>query len=196
MPIKQQLRAEKAIKHTVVVLSSKSAAVEEQQKRCSEYLSCCCVNQYKGRKENVGASSAEFTPEMQRASQQGWSMIKTIIFPALPAILQDLWVYLELVISIVAFILGLVDAFPIENSQAYNYSYPVLATIGMFLALIDGFIYIFQLGSCARCIRDCRGNSTELQLSEEQGADSCISRKSEEMLLSYRETEGSFQLMV
>ena len=171
MPIKQRLRAEKAIKHTVVVLLSKSDAVEEQQKRCSEYLSCCCVDQYKGGKENVGASSAELTPEMQRASQQGWSMIKTIIFPALPAILQDLWVYLELVISIVAFILGLVDTFPIENSQAYNYSYLVLATIGMFLALIDGFIYFFQLGSCARCIHDCRGNSTELQLLEEQGAD-------------------------
>ena len=31
----------------------------------------------------------------------------------------------------------------------------------MILALIDGFIYFFQLGSCARCIRDCRGNPIE-----------------------------------
>ena len=108
-------------------------------------------------------SSTELTPEMQRASLQGWSMIKGIVFPALPRIVQDLWVYLEIVISIVAFALGLYDSFPIDQSHAYNYSYFGLATVAMILALIDGFIYFFQLGSCARCIRDCRGNSKETQ---------------------------------
>jgi hypothetical protein len=39
----------------------------------------------------------------------------------------------------------------------------------MILALIDGFIYFVQLGSCARCIRGCREKSIEPQLSEEQG---------------------------
>ena len=100
---------------------------------------------------------------MQRASLQGWNMMKSIFFPALPPIVQDLWVYLELLVSIVAFALGLLDTFPISESHAYNYFYFGLATIGMILALIDGFIYFFQLGSCARCIRDCRGNSEETQ---------------------------------
>ena len=108
------------------------------------------------------------TPEMQRASQQGWSMIKSIVFPALPAIAQDLWVYLELFISIVAFALGVLDTFPIESGQAYNYSYFGLATISMILALIDGFIYFFQYGSCARCIRDCRGNLEETQKGDQK----------------------------
>ena len=108
-------------------------------------------------------SSTELTPEMQRASLQGWTMIKGIVFPALPPIVQDLWVYLELIISIVAFALGLYDSFPIDQSHAYNYSYFGLATVAMILALMDGFIYFFQLGSCARCIRDCRGNSKETQ---------------------------------
>ena len=171
MPTKQRLRAEKAIKHTMAALPSKSTTVEKEQKNCSDYLSCCYDDQYKElkQKKNVGGSSTVLTPEMQRASQQGWSMIKTIIFPALPAIVQDLWVYLELLISVVAFILGLVDTFPIESIHTYNYSYLVLATVSMILALIDGFIYFFQLGSCARCIRDCRGNSTEHQPLEEEG---------------------------
>ena len=111
---------------------------------------------------------SELTPEMQRASQQGWSMIKSIVFPALPAIAQDLWVYLELFISIVAFALGVLDTFPIESGQAYNYSYFGLATISMILALIDGFIYFFQYGSCARCIRDCRGNLEETQKGDQK----------------------------
>ena len=167
IPVKQQQRAKKAIEHAVEKLSSKTTTVG-QQKGCKEYLNRCCYGQYTEEKEKKDTPSTELTPEMQRASQEGWNMIKTIVFPALPTIVQDLWVYLELVISVVAFVLGAVDTFPIGDSHAYNYTYFVLATISMILALIDGFIYFFQLGSCARCIRDCRGNSMEPQLLEEQ----------------------------
>ena len=143
MPIKQRQRTKKAIEHAAAKLSSKTTTVEAWQKHCREYLSCCCHDQYKQGKEKVDTPSTELTPEMQRANREGWSMIKTIIFPALPAIVQDLWVYLELVVSIVAFVLGAVGTFPIENSHAYNIAYFVLATISMILALIDGFIYFF-----------------------------------------------------
>ena len=169
MPTKQQQRAKKAVEHAVTVLSSKDG--EEKEKRgCREYMKCCYRDQYdRVKKEDVATPSTELSPEMQRASQQGWGMIKTIVFPALPPILQDIWVYLELVISIAAFILGAVDTFPIDEDHTYTTSYFMLATISMILALIDGFIYFFQLGSCARCIRDCRGKSPEPQLLEEQG---------------------------
>ena len=170
MTIKQRQRAKKAIEHAVAAALPPKDREEEEKRSCGEYLNCCYQDQYdRGKREEESTPSTELTPEMQKASQEGWSMIKTIIFPALPAIVQDLWVYLELVISIVAFVLGAVDTFPIEDSHAYNISYFVLATISMILALIDGFIYFFQLGSCARCIRDCRGNSTQPQLLEEQG---------------------------
>ena len=73
-------------------------------------MKCCFGDQYDRMKKEESTPSTDLTPEMQKASQQGWSMIKTIVFPALPPVLQDLWVYLELVISIVAFILGLLDS--------------------------------------------------------------------------------------
>ena len=162
MPTKQRQRAKKAVEDVVIALSSKD--IDEEKKGCDDYLNCCCRDQYDKVKEAAEQhSSTELTPEMQRASLQGWSMIKSIVFPALPPIVQDLWVYLELVISIVAFALGLYDSFPIDESHAYNFSYFGLATVAMILALIDGFIYFFQLGTCARCIRDCRGNSKETQ---------------------------------
>ena len=169
MPTKQRQRAKKAIENTATALASKDRE-EEEKRDCGRYLNCCYRDQYDRRKEvEVSRPSTELTPEMQRASEQGLDMIKTLIFPALPPILQDIWVYLELFISIVAFVLGAAATFPIEDSHGYNISYFVLATVSMILALIDGFIYFFQLGSCARCIRDCRGTSIEPQLLEEQG---------------------------
>ena len=82
-------------------------------------------------------------------------MVKSVIFPSLPSILQDMWVYLELFISIIAFVFGLMDIFPIEDGLAFNYTYFAFAAIAMALALIDAFIYFVQLGSCARLVRHC-----------------------------------------
>ena len=169
MPTKQRQRAKKAIDNTVTALASKEREEEEKQD-CGRYLTCCYRDQYGQRKKaKVSRPSTELTPEMQQASQQGLDMIKTLVFPALPPILQDIWVYLELFISIVAFVLGAASTFPIQDSHGYNICYFALATISMILALIDGFIYFFQLGSCARCIRDCRENYIEPQQLEEQG---------------------------
>ena len=69
---------------------------------------------------NVPVPKTEITPELQRASKQGWNMVKSVIFPSLPSILQDMWVYLELFISIIAFVFGLMDIFPIEDGLAFN----------------------------------------------------------------------------
>ena len=60
------------------------------------------------------------------------------------------------------------DIFPIEDGFAFNYSYFGLATISMILALIDGFIYFFQHGSCARGIRACKKKLREKHNKDEQ----------------------------
>ena len=158
IPKKQRKRAKKAIKHIAATLTTKEEE-EEETPGCCERLKCCrrkAREKLIEEEEEEITPSTELTPEMQKASSQGLNMIKEIIFPSLPAVLQDLWVYLELAISIIAFAFGLVDIFPIEDSFAFNYSYLTLATISLILALIDGFIYFFQLGSCARGIRSCR----------------------------------------
>ena len=156
IPRKQRQRAKKAIKH-VASLTLKDT--EEEKKGCCERLNRCHkkkdVKQVED-EDKEDAPSTEISPEMQKASDQGLSMVKSIVFPSLPAVLQDLWVYLELAISIVAFAFGLLDIFPIEDGLAFNYTYFALAAVSMILALIDAFIYFFQLGSCARGIRVCR----------------------------------------
>ena len=164
MPKKQKQRAKKAVKNTIKAIAPKPIVEGEKEEKpsCWGRLSCCrrnrrekLVEEEEEVREEV-VLSTEISPEMQKASNEGLNMVKNIVFPSLPALLQDLWVYLELIISIIAFAFGLLDIFPIEDGLAFNYSYFGLATISMILAFIDAFIYFFQLGSCARGIRACR----------------------------------------
>ncbi len=121
----------------------------------------CCDNLKHRRKSlhinDEDTPCTDITPEMEKASNQGLSMIKGIIFPSLPAVLQDAWVYLELLVSIAAFAFGMVDIFSIDsNNFAFKSSFFALATISIILAISDGFLYFFQRGSCARGVRACR----------------------------------------
>lgn len=106
--------------------------------------------------EEKELEATELSPEMEKANSEGYNMMKQIFFPSIPAVLQDIWVYLELIISIAAFAIGLLGLFPIEENAGFQYFYLILASIAMIMALIDGFIYFFQLGSCARGFRFIR----------------------------------------
>ena len=180
MPKEEKRRAKKAMKNTVKAIVAKPDTEEEQEKKpsCWERLNCCQRREKEKEDREKDTPSTEISPEMQKASNEGLNMVKSIVFPSLPAVLQDLWVYLELIISIIAFAFGLLDIFPIEDGLAFNYTYFGLATISMILALIDGFIYFFQLGSCARGIRACKkmlqekhGNDNEDEQDQEEADD-------------------------
>ena len=150
---------------------------EKETRGCCEHLKCCRRREKAEEEEEEEITpSTELSPEMQKASSQGLNMLKSIVFPSLPALLQDLWVYLELMISIVAFAFGILDIFPIEDGLAFNYTYFGLAAISMILALIDAFIYFFQLGSCARGVRACR----RMLKNRKQGEDEQEEEESEE----------------
>ena len=166
----EKRRAKKAMKNTVKAIAAKSDTEEEQEKKpsCWERLNCCQRREKEKEDREKVIPSTEISPEIQKASNKGLNMDKSIVFPSLPAVLQDLWAYLELIISIIAFAFGLLDIFPIEDGLAFNYSYFGLATISMILALIDGFIYFFQLGSCARGIRACKKKLREKHNKDEQ----------------------------
>ena len=72
----------------------------------------------------------------------------------MPALLQDLWVYLELLVSMFAFLFG-VTTFEAGtgNQRIFGILTLVLAIIGMVLSLIDGFIYISFVSTFAKLIR-------------------------------------------
>ena len=108
--------------------------------------SCICI---KSPEDNA----TKLTPQLEKASKEGWDFIKEVAFPSIPALLQDLWVYLELLITTLAFCLGVYGTFPIESNFAFQYTYFGLSVISMILALIDAYIYFVEVGSCARAYR-------------------------------------------
>ena len=93
--------------------------------------------------EDEDTPSTEITPEMQKASSQGWGMLKhNIIFPALPAVLQDVWVLLEVLILFTAFFLGVVEFSRMETFTGFDVFFFVLSLVDVDFGLfvIGGFI--------------------------------------------------------
>ena len=128
----------------------------EKEPTCLEKLFQSCSKKPKEPEEGEEEEKddTELSPQMQKAGSQGTNMLKKVFFPAMPALLQDLWVYLELIISLFAFAYGFVGySTGLGTQRTFNILYLVLAIISTILALIDGFIYIFQLGSCARLFK-------------------------------------------
>lgn len=190
IPKKQRERAITALRHHASSLILRDD--DEFAKGCCASL-VCKRNRRGTQDDNEDTPSTEIIPEMERASDQGWSMIKSIVFPSLPAVLQDLWVYLELIVSILAFAFAIVDIFPIESNFSFKYAYFALATVSIILALTDGYFYFFQHGSCARGLQVCQkkikseevadvDNKSNNDISMESNTKQCckLSKKSQE----------------
>ena len=124
--------------------------IESEEPTCMDKFYNVCAKRQ--REEKV--DKTKLSPQLQKASSQGTNMLKKMFFPSMPALLQDLWVYTELIFTLIAFSLGLVGFINSGGvTRIFSILYLVLAIISVILALIDAFIYFFQLGSCARLFR-------------------------------------------
>ena len=120
---------------------------EEQNPTCWERL--CRMHP---RKPN----EAMMTPQLKMANSQGIQMLTKMLLPSMPALLQDLWVFLELLVSLFAFLFGVTTFQSATGSQRVLQVLALsLAVLGMILSLIDGFIYIFYTSNFAKLIRKC-----------------------------------------
>ena len=142
-------RAQKAIAKTVI-----DAMPIKEGKEEDDIGFCCCMKS----REITGEGhlpATKLTPQLEKASSQGFNMMKKLFFPALPHLLQDAWVYLEFGITMFAFVFGLLSLDLNDGSKAFNIVYLTLTIISIALAIIDCFIYFVQMGSCAECLKIC-----------------------------------------
>ncbi|SMN00644.1 hypothetical protein SPONL_1417 [uncultured Candidatus Thioglobus sp.] len=144
MPPKVRARSVKTLRKMIKMREDKQL---QKQSKCS------CFNKRDEKLMPSQVPATTLTPELEKASNEGWNFIKAVAFPSLPALLQDLWVYLELFITTLAFSLGIAGQFPITCDLAFQYTYFVLTAVSMILALIDAYMYFIEVGSCARAIR-------------------------------------------
>ena len=89
------------------------------------------------------------TPTTQRARKQGWSYYSKFAFPLVNDVVRDFWVFGELSLLLLSFILSLVFfALDSNNRKGFNIFHLILTIIASILALIDA---IFQLKDCKSC---------------------------------------------
>ena len=120
---------------------------------CSKLCRNCC--EFEPCKYPGDNSAASFTPEMKSARTQGVAMLKTLLFPAVPRLLRDVWIAIELVVTIYQLVLSSISL-SLNHVETFNITYVVLASIALILAVLDALIH---LGSCAATVFYCRSNS-------------------------------------
>ena len=199
-------RANKAVSSVVAELVPKPVE-EKKPSTLSQLCSCCKREEKKDKMEEENQPeekrkpkppSTQLTPQLQKASSQGTEMMKKVFFPALPHLLQDLWVVLEFGITIFAFVFGLISLDFEDGSKTFNILYFTLTIISIILAVIDAFIYFVQMGSWVECLKICYAklkrngssdNEEELVFDEEPETKKCcrLSQKRKEKFNTYFE---------
>ena len=167
MPPKVRARAVKAINKFAKVTMHKENEDNKEPGLFSKCKCKCKCPSLKKKDEIVEESATELTPELSKANNEGLEMIKSIALPALPALLQDAWVLLELAISISAFIVGAIGLFPIEQNRGVNLASFAVNILCLILALIDGYMYLFELGTCATAFYYLRTKHTDKKVEDE-----------------------------
>ena len=132
-------RSEKAVETGIKLLTSNKHPPSTLDK-CDMGRCCPCLKQ------------PEKPPSLQFAQHAGFKMMPGFFFPALPKVLGDVWVGLELLVTLFDFIFTCVTFEP----SPVNIFVLILVVIGFILALIDGFLYFIQGGSCIACFRYCQ----------------------------------------
>ena len=135
-PCRDCFQSSKAKVETVVEAIQSNVPAPTKPSRPKEYIS-------------------SLTPQLKRASSMGFKMLKKVLFPAMPRFLQDLWVFLELAVTITSFILALVGFEVDENNRGFHIFYLVLSIISFVLALIDGYFYFIQTSYLTKCCSGC-----------------------------------------
>ena len=91
-------------------------------------------------------------PKLAAASKAGFKLMPGFFLPAVPKLLEDVWVGIELFVTIFDFIF----ASAIFEPEPLNGVILALTTLGMLLAFLDGFLYFIQGGSCITSFRYLR----------------------------------------
>ena len=89
------------------------------------------------------------TDVLIRARKIGFKMVPQLLFPALPKLIRDLWVFGEFFITLFQFLLALISTnYRTSVNRSFTGIYLALSTINFILACIDAFLYFYELGSC------------------------------------------------
>ena len=137
---------------TIEDLLSENATSKSDQSCCNLTLQCCSIQPQRYPGDGL---IPPFSPLLQRVSNQGLRAMVFFLNPSLPRAFRDAWVLIELAVTLYQFFLACVSL--IENhNQTFNLVYISLASVALFLSVIDVMVHCVQLGSFASLTLYCR----------------------------------------
>lgn len=117
--------------------------------------------------------SAPMSPALKQGSKIGNVISSNFLMPGIPKIVGDLWVFIELSITIFQLIFSLINM-KISSNKTFNIVYICLASVNTLLACVDGFLYFYELTTCKTFYRLCRGIEEKEEEEEEEGSEKTV----------------------
>ena len=102
----------------------------------------------------------QMSESLKGGSNLGSLMSRKFLMPGLPRLLSDIWVFIELFVTLFQLLFSLVNT-QFTSNRLFNGLYIILATTNTVLACIDAFLYYYELGSCRLCYKWCKGQSLD-----------------------------------
>lgn len=119
-------------------------AAKSNESCCGRAIRCCCTCQ--PRRYPGDGFIPPFTPLLMRASAQGARAMLFFLNPSLPRIFRDLWVMIELAVTVYQFFLAAVSLSE-NHREVFNIVYISIASLALLLSLVDVMLHCVQLGS-------------------------------------------------
>ena len=109
--------------------------------------------------------------DFKRGNRLGTAMSQNFLLPGLPKIFADIWVFVELFITLFQLIFSLVNM-QISSNKLFNGFYISLAGTNTILACIDAFLYFYELDTCKSFYYWIKGiEHVEEEEEEEEGEE-------------------------
>lgn len=128
------------------------------------------------------------SPELRRVQSLGFKMLPFFVFPALPKLLQDIWVAMELFLTFFELVFACIT---FGSGGVVSTLMVVLSLVNFLLASFDSFLYFVEGGSCASLFRWSQKKRKERREYATKGEGSS-EEKQDEGLENKRKEETSF----
>ena len=125
----------------------------DENDKCGCFKACCVPSHSSLAMEIV-------PPEFSIPYKIGLNMSRELFLPAMPYLLRDIWILIELLVTVVQVVLAAISI-PNSSNLTGAIVFICLATLNALLALLDATLYYYELGAykhiCKRCINaECR----------------------------------------
>lgn len=117
-------------------------------------------------------------PELRVAKKIGSKMAQNFLFPATLKVMQDVWVAIELMVTLFEFVFACVT---FGDGGAANIIFVLLSVINLALASTDGFLHYVEGGSCKACFKS-KKKQQKVKKENKSSCTSCLTDKQKRLI--------------